>query len=170
MTPAGENLLDEAVLVHKQLSAEIRPEGAERFGARGSHVEPGRYRQHELHQRKSAYAFFVSSRPIETERGTPVVEHEDDVVQIKRLDESLEVPRLIFHAVRDLRLCGTPHANEVGGDTTRVGRDVRDDVAPDVRRRRVAVLKEYDRAFPGFDVRHLRAEHVDVFLLKLHHG
>jgi len=54
------------------------------------------------------------------------------------------------------------HADEVGHDAATKPGDVRHDVAPQVRRRRVAVQEDDRRTGPDVDVGHVDAVDVDV--------
>ena len=51
-----------------------------------------------------------------------------------------------------------------------MGRDVRNDVAPQLGRGGIAVLDHLDRALAGIDICHLRAEDIDKFHRKLSDG
>jgi hypothetical protein len=55
------------------------------------------------------------------ERRTPIVQNQDDVLQVERFDESLEVAGLVLHAVCDIGLFRGSYPDEVRGDAARVG-------------------------------------------------
>ena len=82
----------------------IGPESAKGFGASGIDIEPSRYRPHELHQCEAADPVFVPSRPVQAERGAPIVQNQDKVCQVERFDESLEIAGMVLYPICDVRL------------------------------------------------------------------
>ena len=53
----------------------VRSESTKGFGAFGSDIEPGWDRPDEFHKRKATDPLFVPPRPVEAERGTPIVQN-----------------------------------------------------------------------------------------------
>src|SRR5205814_909938 len=70
--------------------------------------------------------------------------------------ERIEISDVVGKAIGDPRLSGLSEADQVGRDAMRHGRDVRNDVAPDVRRGRVAMQKQCDGGIctPGLAISH----------------
>ena len=67
----GKELFDEGVLIDQQVPALFGiAEGPEERRAAFAHVQPGRDRRDELHQRQAADSVGVPARPVEAERGT----------------------------------------------------------------------------------------------------
>jgi hypothetical protein len=50
-----------------------------------------------------------------------------------------------------------------------MGRDMGNDIAPEVRGRWITMLEKHHRSFPGFDVSHLRAKNPDALYLMWNH-
>ena len=70
---------------------------------------------------------------------------------------------MIREAVGDIRLAGAAEADQIGRDAARDRRNMRDDVAPDIRGGRVAMQEQDDRA--ACTCRHIGhggVENVDV--------
>src|SRR4051812_36030579 len=84
-----------------------------------------------------------------------VVADEDDVVELERAAPRVEVARLVGEAVRDVRLAGAPHPDQVGREAARLG----EHVAPRVGGRGVAVQVDEGAAVGRFVV-HGRVEDV----------
>src|SRR5262249_60827173 len=81
----------------------------------------------------------------------------------QRLEPSVEIARVVDEPISSTgRLAGVAHPDQVGGEAAVTARDVGDDVAPEIGRRRVAV-QEDDR-IPGacVDVGHLGVEDSDT--------
>ena len=91
---------------------------------------------------------------------------EGDVLQVQRLDEALEVLRMVEESVGDVRLVGSAHADEVGRDGTSHRGDVGDDVAPQIGRGRIAMQKQNGIPLALVDVVHLRAMNLHVLGLE----
>src|SRR5262249_42410129 len=71
----------------------------------------------------------------------------------------IEIARVIDEAIRARwRLPGVAHADQVGCQTAMIPGHVRNDVAPEIRGRRVAVEEHDGIAAARVDVRHLRIE------------
>jgi len=79
---------------------------------------------------------------------------------------SFEVPEVVEVGVVDVGLIALAHADEVRRHAAGERLDVRDDVAPEVGRRRVAVQEEHVLALANVDVVHLRTEHLGELRLE----
>jgi hypothetical protein len=87
------------------------------------------------------------------------VHDERDVCgQAEGVEPGVEVVGVVGEAVAG-RGAGPAHADKIWGQAAAQVGDVRDDVAPQVRRGRVAVQEDYRVALAGFDVVHLGVEH-----------
>jgi len=83
-------------------------------------------------------------------------------VQIEGLDQGIEVTGLVFDAIGDVRLVGFSHSDEIGGNAARVRSDMWQDITPEVRGSRIAVLEQHHRSFADFDIRHLFAKEIPL--------
>ena len=152
------------------------------FSANGS---PGRRGDHGLratgptrgpgatirfHVRDALHGVAMSVRPVEAERRAPVVDHEGHVLRdAERLEERVQVPAVLDERVAVgaavLELVRVAHADQVRRDAAPLALEVRDDVPPQIRRRRVPV-QQHDRvAGADFDVGHRGAEDFEALLL-----
>src|SRR5438128_12141325 len=86
----------------------------------------------------------MAHRPVEAERRAPVVYDEADAVEPERLEETVDVERVIDEAIADIGFVGAAHAAQIGRDAAADVAHVRDYVAPPLRRRRIA-LQKHDR-------------------------
>ena len=60
------------------------------------------------------------------------MQDENDVLKAERLDERLEVARMVLDPVGDVGFVRAPHPDQVGSDAPRLRRDMGDDVAPEI--------------------------------------
>src|SRR5262249_60599835 len=75
----------------------------------------------------------------------------------------VEIPRVIHETIASAgRLAGPAHADEIGRQAPTQARQVRNHVAPEVRRRRIAVEEDDRRADPDLYVRHEAVEDRDT--------
>ena len=123
-----------------------------------------------LHVGQAPHRVPVPVGPVETERGPPVVDHEDDVRRnANRLQQTVEVVP-VFHepvAVRPTlrQLRGIAHPDQVRRHQPALPLQVRHHVAPQVRRGRIAVQKDDRIALAMVDIGHLETVDLDPFLL-----
>ena len=104
----------------------------------------------------------MAHRPVEAERRAPVVYDEADAVEPERLEETVDVARVIDEAITDIGFVGAAHADQIGRDAAADAAHVRDYVAPQVGRRWIAVQKHDRIAAALVDVGHACAVHLDV--------
>lgn len=81
---------------------------------------------------------------VQPNRHSPVMKHKRDILELKCLDECVDISNMIFEAVLDVGLPRSSHADQIRGDAPRLGNEVWNDVSPQERGRRVAV-EEYNR-------------------------
>src|SRR5439155_24661405 len=98
----------------------------------------------------------------DAERRAPIVYDEGEAVEPERAEETVDVERVIDEAIADIGFVGAAHADQIGRDAAADVAHVRDYVAPQIRRRWIAVQK-HDRIAPALvDVGHACAVHLDV--------
>ena len=73
----------------------------------------------------------------------------------EKIVSMLRIPVAVHAGV--VQLVGVPHADQIDGNTPAMSRKRRDDVAPEVGRRRVAVLQHDRGTTAHFDISHLFA-------------
>src|SRR5215207_1481426 len=88
-------------------------------------------------------------RQQEADVSTPVVARDAEAVDSKLVEERQDIPHQLVLLVAVLRDVGPPEAAEVRRDHTRVRRDERDHLAPQVPVLRPAVQKHDGVAFAG---------------------
>jgi hypothetical protein len=89
------------------------------------------------------------------------VDDQRDAPEVERLEPGVEVTDVIDEAIAAAgRLARAPHADEVGSQTASGVGQLRDDVAPEIGRRRVAVQEHDGIAGPDVDVGHVGVEDV----------
>jgi hypothetical protein len=136
-------------------------------------IKPCGHRRQQLHQGDPAHPGWVASRAVHTESRTPGMTDHDDVAQTERGDERLEVARVIFDPVADVGLVGVPEADQIRSDATDLRSDVRGDVAPQIRRRGIAVQEQSRRStgqrWSLVQVSHPCSENIDVAQLSFGH-
>src|SRR5882724_7218828 len=79
---------------------------------------------------------------MEGERRSPILRDEVGRTNAGRRDEGVEIANVIVEAIVDIRLAGLAEADQIRGYASRHRRDKRQDIAPNVGRRRIAVQKE----------------------------
>jgi hypothetical protein len=86
----------------------------------------------------------------------------DPLVQIQGLEQGVEVAAMLDEAIGAgatvRQLVGVAHADQVGGDAAASWLQVRQHVAPEVRRGGIAVQQHDGVALSHVDVRHLATE------------
>jgi hypothetical protein len=95
---------------------------------------------------------------VEGEHAAPVVADQHRRRQVAGGEPGVEVAGVVGVAVGDVGLAGLTHADEIRREGAGLAGDVGDDVAPDVRRRRVAVDEHHRLAGAGLAVGHERVE------------
>jgi hypothetical protein len=93
----------------------------------------------ELHEREAAHRIRPARGDVERQGGAPVLRDEDEIVEMQGIEKRLEVADVIDEAILDIRLAGLAIADQIRRHAAGDGGDVRDDVAPDERRRGIAV-------------------------------
>ena len=106
----------------------------------------------------------MTGAPMESERGAPVVEDQRDVRQRQRIEPGVEVARVIDESIVDCGLTRLAHADQVGSETAPFSLEARDDVAPEIGRRRIAVQEDDRLARAGLTVVDGGIEDRDVVL------
>jgi hypothetical protein len=93
----------------------------------------------------------------------------DPLVHIQGLEQGVEVAAVLDEAIRAgatvRQLVGVAHADQVGGDAAASWLQVRQHVAPEVRRGGIAVQQHDGVALSHLHVRHLAAEDPPPLLL-----
>jgi len=123
----------------------VGSKAAEQLSRRAESVQAGHGEARwddRFHEHDATHAVLMLPRIVQTQHRSPVMHHEDDVVEIKRVNEALE--ELVVGLVRvvELRLVGETEADVVEGDDSAARRYVRHDVAPQIARRGIAVQKQ----------------------------
>src|SRR5262249_690955 len=115
-----------------------------------------------FHEGEPTHARLVAHRTVEAERRAPIVYDEGDAVEPERLEETVDVARVIDEAIADIGFVGAAHADQIGRDAAADAAHMRDYVAPQIRRRWIAVQKHDRIAAALVDVGHACAVHLDV--------
>lgn len=97
----------------------------------------------------AAHHLWPARREVEGERRAPVLRHEIRRRDPGGGDESVEIADMIGEAIGDVRLARQAEPDQVRRDAARHRRDVRENVAPDEGRGRVAMQEEGDRGGRG---------------------
>src|SRR5262249_4819076 len=99
---------------------------------------------------------------IEADGRAPIVQDQRHVSrELQRLEPSIHVTRLIDETIDFARrLARPPHAHEIRRETPANGADVRNDVAPLVRPRGIAMEKDDRLAFTYIDIADLGIQHL----------
>src|SRR5262249_29257453 len=123
-----------------------------------------------LHVRDTFHRLAVAVGPIEAEGRAPVMDDEGDaLVHIEGLEQGVEVAAVLDEAIRAGaavgQLVGVAHADQVGGDAAAWWLQVRQHVAPEIRRGGIAVQQHDGVALSHLHVRHLAAEDPPPLLL-----
>ena len=116
--------------------------------------------------------------PVETERRPPIVNHEQDFLSWPnhRIDEASQMIAMRGEAVgvgsHVRQLARIAHADQIRRDQAAFSFKLGNDVAPEIRRRRIAVQKQDRRTCTPLVIRHAAPEHVGAFFRKrlLGHG
>jgi hypothetical protein len=114
---------------------------------------PALRRQDRLHIRDTLHGLAVAVGPVEAEGRTPVMDDEGDpLVHTQGFEQGVEVAAVLDEAIRAgatvRQLVGVSHANQVGGDAAASWLQVRQHVAPEVRRGGIAVQQHDGVALP----------------------
>ena len=100
---------------------------------------------------------------VKAKRRAPVVDDQDGLAQVHGVEPGVEIAGMIDEAVGvGGRLARLPHADQVGRKTPSDVADVRNDVPPEVRGRRIAVQEDDGIAFAYIDIAHLGVEDGDT--------
>src|SRR6185437_8035447 len=96
----------------------------------------------------------IAIRPVEAERRTPIVNYQrDPALESESLKPSVDITRMIYKPVAPVGcLARLTHPDEVGREAAAESAQVRNHVAPEIRRSRVAVQKNDRIAAPAVDV------------------
>src|SRR5262249_43922551 len=139
----------EEILVQHHVLALVRSEGT-KWGVEGK-IFPSAWMDKGLEIRDGLDLCRKARRSIEAIRRSPVMDDQHHVPgQSQGLEPRVEIPRLINESIRPCRRRPRlSHAHHVRGQTSSEARDVRDDVAPQVGRRRIAVQKHDGIAAAG---------------------
>ncbi len=157
-----QDALDEGVALEHQLLAVVGAHALEDALGRARPVGPQQRRHDRLGEGQPPDAVGVPAGPVEAERPAPVVQHQGHpVAELQLLQQVVEERRVggepVGAPARVGQLVRLAHADQVGGDAPAQPAQVRDDPAPQVGRRRVAV-QQHDRVAPaGVHVGHLVA-------------
>ena len=120
---------------------------------------PSEALDYRFHVGDSGDALRVSARPVERQRGAPVVADQSDSVEFEGVEPGVEVAGVIYEPVRAGRhFAGISHSDEIGRKAARASTDMRNYVTPQIRACGVA-MQEYDR-------RALACIHVGYFGVK----
>src|SRR5208337_2617638 len=143
---AGQDALDENIVFQNHVVAGRAAQRFENFNRPLRPFRPLQWPDDRLHVRDSLDGLGMARGPVKAECGAPVVHDERDVaLEIEALEERVEMPGMILEAIRaSRRRTRRAHPDEIRRDASRMRREVRNDVAPEVRRGRIAV-QENDR-------------------------
>ena len=98
---------------------------------------------------------------VHAERHTPIVDYQGDLAHPQRLDETLDVARVVDETVGDVWFVRLSHADQVKGDASALLGDTREHIAPQVGGGRIAVEEENGITIPDLEVVHSRSLNVD---------
>src|ERR1051326_4987666 len=104
----------------------------------------------------------MSHRITHAQRDAEVVKHEGYIFEAQLSNELFEIIGLLGPAILDIRLVRATETNQIRRNATRIRRQVRDDVAPNVGPGGVAVNEKDRFAFAFINVVHSRTKHFDV--------
>src|SRR6516162_4928832 len=116
-----------------------------------------------LHERTALHGVAMAVAPVEAEGRTPVMDDErDTLAHIQGLEQGIEVAAVLDEAIRAgatvRQLVGVAHADQVGSDAATSWLQVRQHVAPEIRRGGIAVQQYDGVALARLYVRHFAAE------------
>src|SRR5262245_40786443 len=92
-----------------------------------------------LHVRDALYGIAVAVGPVKAKRRAPVVDDErDPLVNTQVVEQGIEVTAVLDEPIRSgstvRQLVGLAHTDQIGGDAAAVWLEVRQHIAPEVRR------------------------------------
>src|SRR5579872_3528083 len=162
---AGQNALHEDVLLQNQV---VAGRTAQRLKQIHRLLVPFHEfdRPHDrFHVRDALDRIGMAMRPVKAERRSPVVNHQRDApVECERIEPCIEMLRVIDEAILARRgFSRVAHADKIRRETSRAIAEMRNDVAPQIRRGRIAVQEDDRIAGAYVDIRHLGAEHRGAF-------
>src|SRR3546814_7857332 len=116
------------------------------------------------------YTLAVAARPVKAEDGPPVMHDQNTPVPAsERLPHRVEIVTMLGIGItlgpRRIELVRIAHADQVTGDQPSQPGAMRHDIAPQIGRRRIAVLEEDRIAGPFIDIGHAPALYLNEFLL-----
>ncbi len=127
---------------------------------------PALRRHDRLHERDSLQGLAVAVGPVEAESRAPVMDDEGDpLAHIQGVEQGVEVAAVLYEAIRAgstiTQFVGVAHADQVGGDAVQV----RQHVAPEIRRGGITMQQHDGVALSDLHVRHLPAQDAPPLLL-----
>src|SRR5258707_10752398 len=167
---AGQGLLNEEVFLEDHRFSGLRAQGLEDRADGLGHLVPREWPHGGLHVCKTLHRVAVAVSPVEAEGRSPVVDDEGDpLMHTECREQGVDVAAVLNKGVRagaaGRELVGVAHADEVGRDTVPALLEVRDHIAPEIRRRGVAVEEDDRVALAHLHIRHLTTEDPPPLLL-----
>ena len=156
----GQDPLHEHVLLEHHLLAARRPQGLEDLPRRLRPLVPRHRPDERLHVDHAAHPLGMAPRPVEPERRAPVVhDQRHGARRDDRVEPGVEIARVVHEPVGARgRAARVAHADQIGSQAAAERLDVRDHVAPEIGRGRVAVEEHHRIARAHVHVGHLGVE------------
>ncbi|COV78766.1 Uncharacterised protein [Mycobacterium tuberculosis] len=155
----GQHPFDKDVVLQRHWLALRRSETLEHTPHGRRPVRPRHRGDDRFHERDPLHSVAMLVSPVEAERRAPVVQHQYHVVaEVERIPEREQKVSLLAIAIavgsRWAELVRRAHPDQIAGHQPAQPFQVRHDVAPQVRRRGVAVLKDDGVTLAFVDIRH----------------
>ena len=109
-----------------------------------------------FHKYDPLYIVFIVGCIIKTDTRSPVMDHQNDILESKFLDKFFNVFDVSGEPIIEVRFVGFPHTDKVWSDSPADGCDMRNNVPPQVARCGISVQKEKGSALSLIDEVHLR--------------
>ncbi len=117
-------------------------------------IIPGGHRTYEFHKGQAADKLGPTRCQVKSQRSAPILSDEISAFDTQAVDKPIQEARVVFESIRDRGLVRFAESNEIRRDAESGRRNFRDDVAPYVRRRWIAVQEECNglRLIAGFSI------------------
>src|SRR5258706_15620359 len=166
----GQDLLNEEVVLEDHRFSGLRAQGLEDRAEGLGHLVPREWPHQGLQVCKTLPRVAVAVSPVEAEGRSPVVDDEGDpFMHTECREQGVEVAAVLNKGVRagaaGRELVGVAHADEVGRDTVPELLEVRDHIAPEIRRRGVAVEEDDRITLAHIDIGHRVPQDLNPLLL-----
>lgn len=114
-----------------------------------------------FHEGEAEHLLPIECGKVEGKRCSPILRDQEKWTGDHLFDEGFEIAELVEEGVVDVGLVGLAIADQIRCNAAPDRCHMRQDVPPDIGRRRVAVEKQDRRSRAFFDIGHRRSENVD---------